>query len=489
MNKIIIIGAGISGLSAGCYGQMNGYETEVFEMHNISGGLCTSWKRKGYNIDGCINFLTGTNPDTNFHRVWKELGAIENRDFAFHDIITRVSKDGREFVLYSDIDKLEKHMLETAPEDEKVIRELMGDVRKLSEFNPPIDKSTIWEKMRMVMGIMPYAGIFGKYRMSVREYAEKYKNPLLRYALANLYSPNFPAIVAVVSIANYSRKNSGFPIGGSQEFAKSIEKRYLSLGGKIHFKSRVESVLVEKDRAVGVRLRDGSELRGDIVISAGDAHNTIFKLLEGKYLNDKIRRAFEENVTMTPYLRVYLGVNRDLSNLPHTQVVELGESFEAAGEIRDRISIHHYCFDKNLAPEGKSLLMAGIETSYDYWNNLRSNPEAYGKEKQSAAEAVIGVLDKVIEGIKENIEMIDVVTPKTYERYTNNWQGSYMGWMPTPETMSFKLPKTLPGLEGLYMAGHWMESLGGLPTAALTGRDVIKLICRGDRKKFTTTMP
>src|SRR3989304_2375133 len=50
--SIIIIGAGIAGLSAGCYGQMNGYKTRIFELHDKPGGLCTAWKRKGYTFDG-----------------------------------------------------------------------------------------------------------------------------------------------------------------------------------------------------------------------------------------------------------------------------------------------------------------------------------------------------------------------------------------------------------------------------------------------------
>ncbi|HNR80708.1 MAG TPA: NAD(P)/FAD-dependent oxidoreductase, partial [Mesotoga infera] len=57
MKKIAIIGAGIAGLSAGCYAQMDGFETEIFELHNNPGGLCTSWKRKDYTIDGCIHHL------------------------------------------------------------------------------------------------------------------------------------------------------------------------------------------------------------------------------------------------------------------------------------------------------------------------------------------------------------------------------------------------------------------------------------------------
>ena len=60
--SIIIIGAGIAGLSAGCYGQMNGYRTRIFEMHTTPGGLCTTWKRTGYKIDGCIHWLVGSWP-------------------------------------------------------------------------------------------------------------------------------------------------------------------------------------------------------------------------------------------------------------------------------------------------------------------------------------------------------------------------------------------------------------------------------------------
>ncbi len=78
--SIIIIGAGIAGLSAGCYGQMNGYRTQIFEMDNARpGGLCTSWKRKGYTIDGCMHFLLGSNPGTGFYRIWEELGAVQGR--------------------------------------------------------------------------------------------------------------------------------------------------------------------------------------------------------------------------------------------------------------------------------------------------------------------------------------------------------------------------------------------------------------------------
>ena len=67
LGSIIIIGAGFAGLSVGIYAQMNGYHTQIFEMHSLPGGLCTAWKRKGYTIDGCIHWLMGTNPSSDLN--------------------------------------------------------------------------------------------------------------------------------------------------------------------------------------------------------------------------------------------------------------------------------------------------------------------------------------------------------------------------------------------------------------------------------------
>ena len=83
--KILIIGAGISGLSAGCYARMNGYDAEIYEMHNIPGGLCTSWKRGGYTFDGCVHWLMGSGKGSPFNRFWNELGVLEGTRFIDHE--------------------------------------------------------------------------------------------------------------------------------------------------------------------------------------------------------------------------------------------------------------------------------------------------------------------------------------------------------------------------------------------------------------------
>lgn len=65
----IIIGAGMGGLAAGIYGRLSGFRTQIFEAHNIPGGQCTSWTRKGYTFDACIHHPFGCGPSSRLHQL------------------------------------------------------------------------------------------------------------------------------------------------------------------------------------------------------------------------------------------------------------------------------------------------------------------------------------------------------------------------------------------------------------------------------------
>ena len=76
MKKVVIIGGGIAGMTAGVLLQKAGFETEIYEKNALPGGQCTGWKREGYFIDNCIHWLTGTRPESALHELWKEIGAL-----------------------------------------------------------------------------------------------------------------------------------------------------------------------------------------------------------------------------------------------------------------------------------------------------------------------------------------------------------------------------------------------------------------------------
>lgn len=73
MDKLVIIGGGISGLIAGILAQKQGYQTLILEKNKMAGGECTGWNRQGYHIDNCIHWLVGCkqeSPSTIFGESW-----------------------------------------------------------------------------------------------------------------------------------------------------------------------------------------------------------------------------------------------------------------------------------------------------------------------------------------------------------------------------------------------------------------------------------
>ena len=121
---------------------------------------------------------------------------------------------------------------------------------------------------------------------------------------------------------------------------------------------------------------------------------------------------------------------------------------------------------------------------YDYWTELAKDRPRYDAEKKAVGDAVVGALDARYPGLRDQVEMIDVATPVTWERYTGNWRASFEGWLPTPKNMTASMRKTLPGLDRFYLAGQWVAPGGGLPSGLMTGREVVQLMCHKDGKAF-----
>jgi len=502
--SIVIIGGGIAGLCAGCYARMNGYETRILEMHALPGGVCTAWTRNGYTIDSCIHWLVGSAPGVNYHQLWKEVGAVQGFEMLDLDEYLRVEgPDGKALILYSNVDRLETHLLERAPEDARAVRAFTKAIRKLSRFDLPVDKApelyTVFDKLAMLLGMLPYGGTFMRWRnVSVSDFARDLKNPFLRKAFEEMASEaeDFPILALILPLAWLSRKVGGYPLGGSLPFARAIEKRYLDLGGSIDYGAKVIEILTEKgdrgDRAVGVRLEDGTEHRADTVISAADGHATIFDMLGGRYVDETIRGYYETMTPFPPLLYIGLGVNDPLAEIPSTVggiTFPLAPAVEIDGTLRQRLSFKVYNFDPALAPTGRSVIVLMINSDYDRWLKLREDPQAYAAAKEAACEAVLDALDQRIPGIRDKVEMRDVATPVTWNRYTGNWRGSYEGWLPSGGNLMMQMRKTLPGLDRFHMIGHWTTPGGGLPPAVSGGRHVVQLICKRDGKKFVATEP
>jgi phytoene dehydrogenase-like protein len=491
--SIIIIGAGMGGLAAGIYGQINGYETQIFEMHTKPGGQCASWKRKGYTFDVCIHHFFGCKPGSRVYQMWHELGALPRELVTLEACTAVASPDGRIFIDYYDLEKLKDTLVKLSPADSKMIEQYVGSIKVFAnnKIGDAMDSGSFWK----MITIFPSMISIRKWiKMNMRTYAERFSDPFLRKAFALLIyaNPDGPLFFHFMRHVGGLSGDIQWPVGGAAEFARSIERRYLALGGKVHYGSRVEKILVEKDKTVGVKLADGSEHRADIIISNADGRKTIFNMLDGKYINETVRSYCAPNSDETPFaVDVFLGINRDLSGEPSSLVLLLDQPVIIANHKYESIEAQLYGFDRSMAPAGKGTIKVELPASYAYWKRLYNDDrERYKQEKQKVAEQVIEILESRFRGIKNQVEVIDVSTLMTWERY----MGGSQGWFNLPnrkldftmrEDLSDKKFKTtLPGLSNFYFVGVWATAMGSLAHNANSGKTVIRRICKKDGKIF-----
>jgi phytoene dehydrogenase-like protein len=476
---------------------MNGYRATILEMHKIPGGLCTAWKRQGYTFDISMHMLTGSKSGP-AHQMWRELGAVQGRQFHYHQELMRVESGSTSLSYRPDPIDLERQMLAISPADEKPIRTftrlLCGrGLMNAMPLRAPEVMSNL-ERARHLLPVLPMVPTIWRCgNRTLQELAEEFRSPFLRKAVrCAIDSPGWPMLqYPLVAVAGFKEvaTDCGVPIGGSQAVALDIAERFRRLGGELRCRAKVDDILVESDRAAGVRLEDGSEIRADVVIWAADGHTAIFELLGGRYLDAPIRAMYERWIPVRPLVHVALGVARDMSNEPPRLTMELDRPIVVAGEARKWISVLHHSFDPTMAPVGKSAVEVWYPTRYDYWEKLAPKRAEYEAEKQRIAELTIAELDRRWPGLAAAVEVVDVPTPATYVRYTGNWQGSPDGWYITPENMRSPALRSLPGLSDFYMAGQWTAPFTGTVIAALSGRHVVQILCARDGVEFRATEP
>jgi phytoene dehydrogenase-like protein len=504
--SILIIGAGIAGLATGCYAQMNGYRSRILEMHVLPGGACTAWQRKGYTFDGCIHHLAGCTPGTKLYRMWQELGAMP-RDMIHPDVVVQVEEPGGEtLTVPADLDRLAEQMKDLAPNDGQVIDSYVRAARACRRFD--MMELAVAGPRDFARALLVVPSGLSWLRETMASAADSYSDPFLRRAFRyvlydepdNLLAPHLNLL------AQCETHGFGWPAGGSLLFARDIERRYRALGGEVHYRAQVDKVLVEeraahygdgaakrrrqRECAVGVRLADGSEYQADVIVSTIYGPSTVYDLLNGRYVDQRMRTAYSRPVDEVGMgLQVSLGVARDLGGEPPAIVLLLPQPVEIAGRSYERLSLELFGFDPSLAPPGKGVLKVMLKTSYAHWRGLREDPARYRAEKERVADLVLDQLEPRFPGLRSQVEVIDVATPVTIERYTGNgrtFQGS--PGIPLAGFLAGRgIVRTLPGLDRFYMAGQW-AGFPGLPWVAAMGRSLVQHLCRQDGRSFVTTV-
>lgn len=482
MKNVVIIGAGISGLTAGIYARQSGFDVTIYESHTIPGGASTSWRRKGYLFEGGMHWLTGSSPETPLHRFWLETGALDDSVKVYNrDPFLAFDYNGQTAYLYRDVEMLRAHFMQLSPEDEKEINRLCEDIKKFVKLTVPVmdikgvkvkKKSSM--PLSMMFGMLPALPRMSFYsNQTVREFATRFKSPLIRLLLENIIGPDYIAAGMMFTVATLASGDGGYPEGGSLGMALRMAKLFEALGGKIQYGSLVSKVSVQNGVAHGVVV-NGETIPANAVIVTQDTLAAIDTLFD-----EPIREHWAEKMRKTakPMLDTFIsiGVEADLSGLPE-RIQFIPEKPLFCGGIEETvIGINNYAGYKGYAPKGCTAITCGIiGDSYDYWKACRENG-TYQAEKEKLAQAFIDILAVKYPQTAGKIAVWDVATPLTYERYLHSCKGS---WMTIMGKENAYYPSKSEKIQQLFFAGQRLRSPGGLPVAVDSGRRAVQFLCR-----------
>ena len=237
--KIIVIGGGIAGLTAGIYGRLQGFEVEIYEKNAVPGGECIGWNRKGYHIDNCIHWLTGTKKGTELYDVWKTVGALsDDTEYAKINSFYSTMHNGQVATLWNDLERTEKELIAISPEDETEIKKFIQYVEYskqcLIPAKKPMDMWTVKDYINMGKNMADFPKVMKEYgKISLDEYSKRFKSPILQSLMCDYLPRNYTAYSFLVSYATMADGNGGIPMGASLQMSLRMEKRFKDLGGRI----------------------------------------------------------------------------------------------------------------------------------------------------------------------------------------------------------------------------------------------------------------
>lgn len=495
--KLAIIGGGVSGLTAGIYARMCGFDTTIYEQHTIVGGELTGWMRHGCHIDNCVHWLVGTSPESQIFNSWCEVDALKPdcSNIVQNEAFLRVeTESGETLSMWQDMNRLKNDMLAISPEDKDLIASFIDSVEKYKcvelPATAPVEQlkiSDLWHLLRKMRGV---AKIHKKYRtISISEYASKFKSGTIRRLLTAYFPPQYNISSLMYVFANFSAGNAALPKGGSLAMAQRIERKYLDLGGKIKTSYKATKIEIENKIAKSVLFSNGERADFDYVICACDTDVTFNRLIGLDYM-DKVFRlwySWQKHYPVHSSVNFYFDIDDPCTDIPDTVLFEC-EPYTIAGEEKNFVLLKNFNSEPSFAPECHTVMQTlhlQYDGEYEFWSRLRkSDIKAYRAEKERVAQIVIQRLEQHYPYLAGKIKCIEAVTPVSFNRYCGAYKGAYMSFILTPYVPKVVHRGLIKNIKNLYLAGQWLQPPGGLPNAHLTGKFAIQRLCKREKIPF-----
>lgn len=486
--KVLIIGAGPGGLTAGMLLAHRGYDVQVFERKNVIGGRNAALQIGDFTFDTGPTFLM-------LPRLLEEMFLITGRNIRDYlelkeiDPLYRLkfSSKNIEFFPTRDRKQMLANIKAAFPGDEvNYERFLTQEGKKFAKLfkclKTPYHSLLHFFRLRLIEAIPDFEIGRSLYQVLSRYFV----HPDMRISMsfqAKYLGMSPWECPGAFTILSFIEHDGGIyhPIGGLNQISKAMAKVIEENGGQISLASEVTEIITENKKAVGIRLVDGQVIRADyVVINADFAHamtSMVNKKDRKKYTDEDLKR---RDYSCSTFM-LYLGLDKKY-DLPHHNIIFADDYQKNVEEIYNYKTLpvdpsfyvqNPSIIDPTLAPPGKSsiyvLVPVANTTGGIDWENKKQ-----------------GFRNLIIEKIKARTEMADIDEHIEAEKIItpDNWEKDYKIYNGATFNLSHKLTQMLyfrphnkfEEFGNCYITGGGTHPGSGLPTIYESGRIAANLI-------------
>ncbi len=480
--KVVVIGGGIAGLSAGIYALKNGFAVDLYEKNSVPGGECTGWDRQGYHIDNCIHWLTGCRGEDELNQIWRDLGALDDGVSIYREpYFYRLIMDGNTLHFWSDTERARREFMDLAPEDEDEINRFFDCVKYAECVRVPCEKSLAEmnpiEYLRFGMTMAGMGRVIREYgEDSVDDLAGHFRNPHVREMMRCYMNGSYKAVALLSSYGFYSSGTAGIPMGGSVGMVRRIAARFEAMGGKLHMGMAAKHIEIRDHLAQTVTFSDGSAVSCDAVICAADTAVTFGGLIAADHMDRKLRKMYETpgGYKTASGFQAAFGIIGDADcGVESGSTVFSCDRFRVGRQEPGHMGMRVYDYDPDLFPADRRVIQCNIlqdAEDYEYWRQLYGDRERYQAEKHRIAEEMRSRLEKNFPLLKDRLILLDSYSPMTFTKWCGAYKGAYMSFFEQKGHKSLTVKNRVRGLRNVFLASQWLSTNGGLPMAVTSGK-------------------
>ena len=491
---VVVIGAGLGGLSAASYLAKAGYAVTVLEHHAVPGGYAHEFRRGKYRFEVSLHALDGIDAGGWTHAVFADLDVLSQVEFCRLDPFFVGHFPDHEVVAHLDPDKYRAALTVQFPHEAEGLRRLCADMALVFRQGQQV----VMETKLAGLSLGAALGKFPEYAEAVAltwsAYLDRFViDSRLRAMVSALWGyigvppSQMGATTYILAWGSYHLTGAGYPVGGSMAMSRALERTIKRHGGKILYRQTVNRIILESGKGVAVETEQGLRVEARMFVSNASPKDTMLRFLDSGSVPEGYFRKVDSDPASLASFVVYLALDCELSALgwAHHEVIlfetydlEADYAYCAAGDWRRcSLALTYYNHtDPGCSPPGGSSLALMTLAPWDYENEwgtggslhqYRKNPR-YNEIKNAAAEILIDRAAAVIPGLREHIKYCDVSTPLTNYRYTRNPQGAIYGSVSTAVSGSSRRPSDETPIPNLFLTGAWVIG-GGMSAALLAG--------------------